>query len=101
MCRVSQHHFFLQIKTKPAASGTSAATQKVIEPHWLTRLILRGVQASSETALHSKRTRMKILKRKIELTFATGFFFLASASGTGSGPALDFSVALLPSPVGL
>ena len=39
--------------------------------------------------------------KKIELTFATGFIFFASASGTGSGPALDFSVALLPSPAGL
>ena len=35
MCCFSQFHFFLQIKTQQAISRTSAATYKVLEPHWL------------------------------------------------------------------
>ena len=34
MCRFSQLHFLLQIKTQQATSGTSAGTYKMKEPHY-------------------------------------------------------------------
>ena len=45
--------FFLQMKTEQAICGTSAATYKVMEPHWQ-----RLLHQSSSLALHKQILRL-------------------------------------------